>query len=202
MSVLEGKRREVRRVIWQGSEHWCEFRDGRIVFADGRSCAEKDVVHLPPCLPTKIVCVHVNYISRYYEFNNTRVPPKTPTYFQKPLTALNAHGGELIRPAGYKYVNYEGEMAVVFGKPTRNVTREEAWDCIAGFAPANDFGCHDFRDTDAGSMLRVKGMDGFCPIGPGACRASMSGSRCCARTATARWSRRARSASRSSTAAT
>jgi 5-oxopent-3-ene-1,2,5-tricarboxylate decarboxylase / 2-hydroxyhepta-2,4-diene-1,7-dioate isomerase len=95
------------------------------------------------------------------------VPPKTPTYFQKPLTALNSHGGELIRPAGYKYVNYEGEMAVVFGKVTRNVTREEAWDCIAGFAPANDFGCHDFRDTDLGSMLRVKGMDGFCPIGPG-----------------------------------
>ena len=58
-------------------------------------------------------------------------------------------------------------MAVVFGKVTKNVTREEAWDCIAGFAPSNDFGCHDFRDTDAGSMLRVKGMDGFCPIGPG-----------------------------------
>ena len=64
-------------------------------------------------------------------------------------------------------MNYEGEMALVFGKVTRNVTREEAWDCIAGFAPSNDFGCHDFRDTDAGSMLRVKGMDGFCPIGPG-----------------------------------
>ena len=166
MSVLEGPRKEVRHVIKDGSEHWVEFRDGKIVFADGRTCDEKDVVHLPPCQPTKIICVHVNYISRYYEFNNTRVPPKTPTYFQKPLTALNAHHGELIRPAGYKYVNYEGEMAVVFGKVTRNVTREEAWDCIAGFAPSNDFGCHDFRDTDAGSMLRVKGMDGFCPIGP------------------------------------
>jgi 5-oxopent-3-ene-1,2,5-tricarboxylate decarboxylase/2-hydroxyhepta-2,4-diene-1,7-dioate isomerase len=124
-------------------------------------------VHLPPCTPTKIICVHVNYISRYFEFNNSRTPPKSPTYFQKPLTALNAHKGELIKPKGYQYVNYEGEMAVVFGKVTRNVSREEAWDCIAGFAPSNDFGCHDFRDTDAGSMLRVKGMDGFCPIGPG-----------------------------------
>ena len=38
---------------------------------------------------------------------------------------------------------------------------------IAGFAPGNDVGSQDFRDTDAGSMLRVKGMDGFCPIGPG-----------------------------------
>lgn len=167
MSVLEGKRREIRHVIWNGSEHWVEFKDNRIVFNDGRSCSEDEVVHLPPCTPTKIICVHVNYISRFYEFNNTRVPPKSPTYFQKPLTALNAHKGELIRPKGYKYVNYEGEMAVVFGKVTRNVTREEAWDCIAGFAPSNDFGCHDFRDTDAGSMLRVKGFDGFCPIGPG-----------------------------------
>src|SRR5262249_48698415 len=43
----------------------------------------------------------------------------------------------------------------------------EAWDYIAGFAPANDVGCQDYRDTDAGSMLRVKGHDGFCPIGPG-----------------------------------
>ena len=167
MSVLEGPRKEVRHVVKDGSEYWVEFKDGRIVFSDGRTCSEDEVVHLPPCTPTKIICVHVNYISRYFEFNNSRTPPKSPTYFQKPLTALNAHKGELIKPKGYKYVNYEGEMAVVFGKVTKNVTREEAWDCIAGFVPSNDFGCHDFRDTDAGSMLRVKGMDGFCPIGPG-----------------------------------
>ena len=98
MSVLEGPRKEVRHVMKDGSEYWVEFKDGRIVFADGRTCSEDEVVHLPPCTPTKIVCVHVNYISRYYEFNNTRMPPKTPTYFQKPLTALNAHKGELIKP--------------------------------------------------------------------------------------------------------
>ena len=49
----------------------------------------REVVHLPPCDPTKIICVHVNYISRYYEFNNTHAPPKSPIYVQKPLTALN-----------------------------------------------------------------------------------------------------------------
>ena len=135
MSVLEGPRKEVRHVVKDGSEYWVEFKDGRIVFSDGRTCGEDEVVHLPPCTPTKIICVHVNYISRYYEFNNSRTPPKSPTYFQKPLTALNAHKGELIKPKGYKYVNYEGEMAVVFGKVTRNVSAEEAWDCIAGFAP-------------------------------------------------------------------
>jgi 5-oxopent-3-ene-1,2,5-tricarboxylate decarboxylase/2-hydroxyhepta-2,4-diene-1,7-dioate isomerase len=52
----------------------------------------------------------------------------------------------------------------------RNVAPDDVWEHLAGFAPANDVGLHDFRDTDSGSMLRVKGMDGFCPIGPGIVR--------------------------------
>src|SRR5262249_7639040 len=43
-------------------------------------------------------------------------------------------------------------------------------DRAPGFPASNDAGCHAYRDTDAGSMLRVKGMDGFCPIGPGIVR--------------------------------
>ena len=39
-------------------------------------------------------------------------------------------------------------------------------DHVYGFAPANDVGLHDFRHADRGSMLRVKGQDGFLPIGP------------------------------------
>ena len=38
---------------------------------------------------------------------------------------------------------------------------------IAGYTICNDYGLHDFRDTDAGSMLRVKGSDTLCPLGPG-----------------------------------
>ena len=55
----------------------------------------------------------------------------------------------------------------MIGKVTRNVSRDQAWDHIAGFAPGNDVGLQDMRDTDGGSMLRVKGPDGFCPVGPG-----------------------------------
>jgi len=99
---------EVTGFLTEGA-YWVEFKDDRIVFADGRSCREDEVVHLPPCTPTKILCVHVNYISRYYEFNNTRVPPKTPTYFQKPLTALNAHKGELVMGAGIDSYNGYGQ---------------------------------------------------------------------------------------------
>ena len=55
MSVLEGPRKEIRHVMKDGSAYWVEFKDGKIVFADGRTADEKDVVHLPPCNPTKIL---------------------------------------------------------------------------------------------------------------------------------------------------
>ena len=171
MSVLNGPRRETRRVLHDGTAYEAEFVDGRIRLADGRSFDPSEVTHLPPCTPTKIICLHLNYRSRYWEFRG-RKPESledfgTPIYFMKPVTALNAHGGEIVRPEGYQYLNYEGEVAIVIGKPTRNILPEEAWDHIAGFTVALDMGLQDMRDTDAGSMLRVKGPDGFCPIGPG-----------------------------------
>jgi 5-oxopent-3-ene-1,2,5-tricarboxylate decarboxylase / 2-hydroxyhepta-2,4-diene-1,7-dioate isomerase len=94
-------------------------------------------------------------------------PTPTPTYFMKPVTALNNHGGAIVKPEDCKYLNYEGEFAVIIGRTCRNVTPDEAWDYMAGFAPALDMGLHDFRDTDSGSMMRVKGADGLLPIGPG-----------------------------------
>lgn len=168
MSVLDGPRRELRRVQVGGSAYWAEALDGgELRLSDGRRVAAAEVAHLPPCTPSKILCVHTNFRSRVWEFTGKPGVPKTPTYFQKPVTALNTHGGELVRPDGYQYLNYEGEVAAVIGRPTRNVQPDEVWDCIAGFAAANDVGLQDMRDTDAGSMLRVKGPDGFCPIGPG-----------------------------------
>jgi len=46
------------------------------------------------------------------------------------------------------------------------VPEHEALSYVAGYAPANDVGLHDFRHADRGAMLRVKGQDGFLPIGP------------------------------------
>jgi 5-oxopent-3-ene-1,2,5-tricarboxylate decarboxylase / 2-hydroxyhepta-2,4-diene-1,7-dioate isomerase len=167
MSVLDGPRSELRHVVFGGSSYWATYENGELRLQDGRLIAERDVVYLPPCNPTKIICIHLNYMSRLYEFTGANKPPATPTYFQKPVTAINSHNGELVRPEGYQYLNYEGEVATIIGKVTRNITRDQAWDHIAGFAPGNDVGLQDMRDTDSGSMLRVKGPDGFCPVGPG-----------------------------------
>jgi 5-oxopent-3-ene-1,2,5-tricarboxylate decarboxylase/2-hydroxyhepta-2,4-diene-1,7-dioate isomerase len=93
--------------------------------------------------------------------------PAAPTYFHKPITALNTHGGAVVRPAGCKWLNYEGEIVIVIGKTCRNIAPEDAAEYIAGYTVGNDYGLHDFRDTDAGSMLRVKGSDTLAPVGPG-----------------------------------
>ena len=170
MSVLEGPREEWRQIVYQGTPHWVKVDEGdsQLILADGRTLAEKDAVYLPPCNPSKIICIHLNYESRRVEF---RAPDLvTPTYFQKPLSTLNVHRGFVNRGADCQYLNYEGEIAAIVGKPMKNVAPADVWDHLAGFAPANDVGAQDFRDTDAGSMLRVKGQDGFCPIGPGIVR--------------------------------
>jgi 5-oxopent-3-ene-1,2,5-tricarboxylate decarboxylase/2-hydroxyhepta-2,4-diene-1,7-dioate isomerase len=168
MSALDGPRVESRRILVGGVPVFVTVDGESLRLPDGRSLREADAIYLPPCEPTKILCVHLNYESRRIEF---RAPAlTTPTYFQKPVSALNVHRGLLLRPQGCEFLNYEGEIAAIVGRPMRNVLPEDVWDHLAGFAPANDVGCQDFRDTDAGSMLRVKGMDGFCPIGPGIVR--------------------------------
>lgn len=160
---------DIRRVLLDGYPTVMVRRDlngsDQLVAADGRTVAVVDAVHLPPVEPTKIICCHLNHISRVHEFG-VSLPP-APTYFHKPISALNAHRAAVVRPSNCKWLNYEGEVAIVIGRTCRNVTYAQAGDYIAGYTVANDYGLHDFRDTDSGSMLRVKGADTLCPLGPG-----------------------------------
>ncbi|MHB1068067.1 MAG: fumarylacetoacetate hydrolase family protein [Candidatus Nanopelagicales bacterium] len=156
---------EYRRVLLDGAPVLTVRHGDDLVSPDGRVVAIDDAVHLPPCEPTKIIAVHLNYDSRTQEFM-TRLPP-APTYFHKPITALNSHLGAVVRPQRCKWLNYEGEIVIVIGRTCRNIPPDEAAAHIAGYTVGNDYGLHDFRDTDAGSMLRVKGSDTLAPIGPG-----------------------------------
>lgn len=156
---------ETRRILLDGIATYVTRVGDQLIAGDGRSIACDDAIHLPPVTPTKILCCHLNHISRVREFG-TSLPP-APTYFHKPISSLNAHGAGVVRPSNCKWLNYEGEVAIVIGKTAKSIEYEEAGDYIAGYTVANDYGLHDFRDTDSGSMLRVKGADTLCPIGPG-----------------------------------
>ena len=156
---------ERRRILLDGSPTTVTTSGDRLVAPDGRSVATDEAVHLPPCSPSKIICVHLNHTSRVREFMAT-LPP-APTYFHKPTSSLLGHGGHVVRPERCRYLNYEGEVVIVIGRPCHNISPAEAGNYIAGYTIGNDFGLHDFRDTDAGSMLRVKGSDTMCPVGPG-----------------------------------
>ncbi len=156
---------EYRRILLDGAAVQVVRHGDELVAADGRTVAAQDAIHLPPVEPTKIVAVHLNYRSRVEEFGTAL--PSSPTYFHKPTTSLNAHAGAIVRPERCRWLNYEGEIGIVIARTCRNVSPAQAGEYIAGYTVANDYGLHDFRDTDAGSMLRVKGSDTLCPLGPG-----------------------------------
>ncbi len=174
-AVLRGPRVERRRALIGGSAFWGTMVEqganaGRLRLDDGRVIDAESATYLPPVAPSKIIAVHISYSSRSFETRNKPRPSETPTYFTKPATALNGHGGQILKPVDCQYLNYEGEYAAVISRTCRNVTPDEAWDYIEGFCPALDMGLQDFRDTDQGSMLRVKGADTLLPIGPGLVR--------------------------------
>ncbi len=112
--------------------------------------------------PGKVIGVHLNYHSRAAQ--RGRVPAE-PSYFLKPTTSLSG-GGEIVRPRGTELLTFEAEIALIIGTRARNVTPEEAGRHIGWYAPANDFGLHDFRWADRGSNVMAKGQDGFSPVGP------------------------------------
>jgi 5-oxopent-3-ene-1,2,5-tricarboxylate decarboxylase / 2-hydroxyhepta-2,4-diene-1,7-dioate isomerase len=140
--------------------------DGEVIRADGLEVRVRDVQRwLSPVLPGKILATHLTYRSRAEEYRMARMPSE-PSYFMKPPSSLSGHLAPVARPPGCRFLNFEGEVAVVIGRRCHRVSVEDALDYVGGYTVANDWGVHDFRHADRGSMLRVKGQDGFCPLGP------------------------------------
>jgi 5-oxopent-3-ene-1,2,5-tricarboxylate decarboxylase/2-hydroxyhepta-2,4-diene-1,7-dioate isomerase len=140
--------------------------DGAAIRAEGVELGVAEVERwLPPVVPGKILATHLTYRSRAEEYRMAQLP-RTPSYFMKPPSSVSGHLEPVVRPRGCRFLNYEGEIAVVIGRRCRGVSIDDALDYVRGYTVANDWGVHDFRHADRGSMLRVKGQDGFCPLGP------------------------------------
>lgn len=152
------------RVRVGGEARWGRLEGPELVLDGGERISEAGAVYLAPAEPTKVIAVHLAYRSRIEEYG-ARTPAE-PSYFLKPPSTLNGHRGEIRRPVGTSFLNYEGEVAAVVGRRMKGVPEDRVLEHLAGFTCANDVGLHDFRHADRGSMLRVKGQDGFLPLGP------------------------------------
>src|SRR5579863_4857414 len=118
---------------------------------------------LPPCAPTKIVCVGRNYLEHARELGNEA--PAEPLIFLKPPSSLIASGDAIVYPALSERVDFEGELGIVIGDRARNISREDALDYILGFTIVNDVTARDLQKKD-GQWTRGKGFDTFCAVGP------------------------------------
>jgi 2-keto-4-pentenoate hydratase/2-oxohepta-3-ene-1,7-dioic acid hydratase in catechol pathway len=122
-----------------------------------------DVRWLPPCSPSKIVCVGRNYVEHAKELGNP--VPAEPIIFMKPPSSLAACGDPIVYPQLSRLVSYEGELAVVVGKRGRHVKPEDAEQLIFGYTCLNDVTARDLQKKDS-QWTRGKGFDTFCPLGP------------------------------------
>lgn len=153
------------RILLDGQPVAGHLEGENIVLSDGRVVAESQAQYLAPVVPGKIMATHLSYRSRCVEYKMKRMP-ETPAFFLKPPSSLSAHRAPVARPRGCRFLNYEGEIAIVIGQRCYNVSQAEALNYVRGYTIANDWGVHDFRHADRGAMLRVKGQNGFCPLGP------------------------------------
>jgi 2-keto-4-pentenoate hydratase/2-oxohepta-3-ene-1,7-dioic acid hydratase in catechol pathway len=123
-----------------------------------------DVRLLAPVLPSKVVAIGRNYVEHARELGNE--PPAEPLIFLKPSTAVIGPGDAIIRPDKLsERVDFEGELAIVFGRLCRDVPAERVPDVIFGYTCANDVTARDLQARD-GQWARAKGFDTFCPLGP------------------------------------
>jgi len=130
----------------------------------GRTWAPAEVRLLPPCTPSKIVCVGRNYRDHAKELNNP--VPAEPLLFLKPPSALIASGDAILYPPQSEQVHFEGELGVLIGRRCRDLTDPAAApDYIFGYTCVNDVTARDLQKRDV-QFTRGKGFDTFCAVGP------------------------------------
>lgn len=160
------------------------WTDGEITTA-GRSYDADDVGILPPCEPTKIVCLAENYVAHTEETGEDSVDdlPDRPMLFLKPPNAVAGHGDTVTLPTpgvsgdhlrdrssgaivrGDGRIDHEVEVGVVIGRQCRFVDRSEAMDVVAGFTCVNDISNRDDQGVER-NWVRGKAFDGSAPMGP------------------------------------
>ncbi|KQY38298.1 MULTISPECIES: fumarylacetoacetate hydrolase family protein [Nocardia] len=129
----------------------------------GRSWPLADIRLLAPILASKVICIGKNYAAHAAEMGGEA--PVDPVIFIKPNTSIIGPNASIILPPSSSQVDFEGELAVVIGRPCKDVSAAKASEVILGYTVANDVTARDQQRHD-GQWTRAKGYDTFCPLGP------------------------------------
>jgi 2-keto-4-pentenoate hydratase/2-oxohepta-3-ene-1,7-dioic acid hydratase in catechol pathway len=122
-----------------------------------------EITFLPPCMPTKIIAVGLNYFDHANELK-MKIPDE-PLIFMKPPSALIAHNDNIIYPKMSKQLDFEAELAVIVKNKVKDIEPEDAYKNILGYTCINDVTARDLQKKD-GQWTRAKSFDTFAPIGP------------------------------------
>jgi 2-keto-4-pentenoate hydratase/2-oxohepta-3-ene-1,7-dioic acid hydratase in catechol pathway len=130
---------------------------------NGETYELDNVKMLAPCLPSKIVCLGLNYRSHIEEM---KLPtPQVPLIFLKPSTSVIGPGDKIVLPRGWQRIDFEGELGVVIGKRAKEIPEDIAAEYVLGYTCINDVSDRRAQAAD-GQWTRAKGYDTFAPIGP------------------------------------
>ncbi len=129
----------------------------------GRKYDLADIKLLPPCRPSKIVCIGLNYTDHTDELGMQ--VPSVPKIFLKPAEATVGPGDDIIYPEMANRIDYEAELAFVVKHTCKDISVAEADDYILGYCCFNDVTARDLQRAD-GQWTRAKSFDSFAPFGP------------------------------------
>lgn len=102
-------------------------------------------LQLMPVIPNpgKIICVGLNYDEHVCE--TKRLVSKSPTLSLRVNESQVAHGQDIVMPAETVQLDYEGELAVIIGRPGRRIAEADAWNHVAGYSCYNDGSIRDWQ---------------------------------------------------------
>lgn len=184
-ATIEAGGRQVYGVVVEGGvialsddfPHWPTLR--AVIAADGlgdltRAAAGRAVTHpdgsftfsIPVPDPEKILCVGVNFPDRNAEYRDGTAQPRFMSLFPRFARSFTSHGQPLIRPPENHTLDYEGEVAVVIGKPGRRIRAEDAYDHIAGLTLCNEGTIRDWVRHAKFNVTQGKNWDRSGAIGP------------------------------------
>ncbi len=167
LAGVPGIEGDVLTAVLAAQEEGCARLAERVTGQPGAESFDSlDGVELGPPLshPDKILCLGLNYTDHASEAGFEA--PTVPIVFSKFRNCLVGAEGSIVMPRLSSEIDFEGELAVVIGRPAKHVAAADALDHVAAYSVFNDVTARDLQ-LRTSQWISGKALDTFAPMGPG-----------------------------------